>query len=57
MQLFGYIYKCAAQVIVWLGVQDHSTVLAVELMRKFSATEPAVRDTSMQIQWLFHSDL
>jgi hypothetical protein len=46
VQLIGDIYKSAAQVIVWLGVEDQSTASAVELMREFAATDPAVREDS-----------
>ncbi|KAF2437955.1 hypothetical protein P171DRAFT_424929 [Karstenula rhodostoma CBS 690.94] len=42
VQLIGDIYKLAARVVVWLGVEDDTTAEAVELMREFAATEPAV---------------
>lgn len=42
VQLFGHTYKYAKRVIVWLGVEDDATEMAVELIRRFATIDPAV---------------
>ncbi|KAJ4360518.1 uncharacterized protein N0V89_001083 [Didymosphaeria variabile] len=44
VQFIGEIYKSAAQVVVWLGVEGNSTASAVKLMREFTAADPAYQD-------------
>ncbi|KAK7188478.1 ankyrin and het domain protein [Paraphaeosphaeria sporulosa] len=43
VQLIGDIYKHAERVVVWLGVEDDATAMAVELMKRFAALNPAAR--------------
>lgn len=43
VNFMGHIYTAAGQVLVWLGPEDDSTILAFELMQRLIALEPGAR--------------